>query len=476
MDLVKKAKFIFPLVIMIMFVFSCDLDTRKIKDDLLSNKVEIDLKEIKKRGKLVAVTDYNSINYFVYRGQPMGYQFELLKRLAEYLDVKLEIVVNNNIDECFKGLLDGEYDLIANNLTITKERKRIVAFTEPYLQSRQVLVQRKPDNRKVVIDDDRYVRNQLDIGGKMVYVQKGSVYSRRLHNLSEEIGDTISIFEIPTEVEELIELVASGEIDYTVSDENVAKVNQTYYPNLDIKTAVSFPQNIAWALRKESPELQQEINKWIVNYKTTYSYNRLYSRYFANKKAATRFNSDYYAISSGKISDYDHYIKKYSEELGWDWRLLASLIFQESRFQPRVKSWAGAFGLMQLMPVTAKRFGVHVNSKPEEHIEAGVDFIKWLYDRFEKENLDEEEKLKFILASYNVGYGHIKDARKLAKKFGKDPDKWDGNVDYYLLNKSKPKFYRDPVVKYGYCRGKEPYNYVYSILERYEHYKNIVNN
>ena len=154
---------------------------------------------------------------------------------------------------------------------------------------------------------------------------------------------------------------------------------------------------------------------------------------------------------------------------------MASLIYQESRFKPKAKSWAGAYGLMQLMPTTARRFGVSKKSPPEKHIKAGVDFIKWLDKRFEKRGMtDEEEKIKFILASYNVGLGHILDARRLAIKDGKDPDIWENNVDEYILKKSNPKYYKDPVVKYGYCRGSETYNYVYQILDRYEHYKNII--
>ena len=180
-------------------------------------------------------------------------------------------------------------------------------------------------------------------------------------------------------------------------------------------------------------------------------------------------------MNSGKVSRYDEYIKKYSEEIGWDWRLLASLIYQESRFSPEVKSWAGAYGLMQLMPITAKRFGVNAKSTPEKQIEAGVEFIKWLDKRFEKQGIkDRNERTKFVLASYNVGLGHILDAQRLAKKNGKNPNVWENNVDEYVLKKSNPKFYKDPVVKYGYCRGSETYTYVYEILDRYEHYKNII--
>ncbi len=465
----------FPLFLFLLLI-TLNTCKQKEKESFVNlNSIE----KIRKKGKLVAVMDFNSTNYFIYRGEPMGYQYELLKILANELGVKLEVKVENDINENFRMLRNGECDIIAINLTVTKERSKIIDFTIPHSRTRQVLVQRKPDNWMRLSNQEieaNLIRNQLDLAGKVVFVQKGSSYAQRMINLSDEIGDSIRLIEKSDyEVEELIELVANGEIEYTVADENVAMVNQIYYPNLDIATAVSFPQNLAWGLRKSDDELKKEINKWLSDFKNSASYNMIYNKYFKNPRSLKIVESDYYAINSGRVSNYDEYIKKYSKEIDWDWRLLASLIYQESRFKPTVKSWAGAYGLMQLMPTTARRFGVNTKSPPEKQIEAGVEFIKWLDKRFEKRGITEEdEKIKFILASYNVGLGHILDARRLAEKEGKNPDIWENNVDEYILKKSNPKYYKDPVVKYGYCRGSETYNYVYQILDRYEHYKNII--
>jgi membrane-bound lytic murein transglycosylase F len=436
------------------------------------------LEKIKKRGSLIAVMDFNSTNYFIYRGEPMGYQYELLRLLAKHLDVKLEVIPENDVDKNFKMLQDYSCDIIAINLAITKERSKIIDYTYPHSQTHQVLVQRKPENWRSLRKKDlenQLIRNQLDLAGKVIYVQKGTSYAQRIKNLSDEIGDSIIIIEkADEEVEELVELVANGEIDYTITDENVALVNQIYYPILDVKTAVSFPQNLAWGIRKGDAEFKKVVDAWLKDFRKTKKYIAIYNKYFKNPRSVRIVESDYYAQSSGKVSVYDNYIKKYSESIGWDWRLLASLIYQESRFKPKVKSWAGAFGLMQLMPTTARRFGVSKRSVPEKQIKAGVDFIKWLDVRFEKRGINGEERIKFILASYNVGLGHILDARRLAEKNGKDPDVWENNVDEYILKKSNPKYYKDPVVKYGYARGSETYNYVYQILDRYEHYKNII--
>jgi len=269
-------------------------------------------------------------------------------------------------------------------------------------------------------------------------------------------------------------MVAEGDIEFTVCDEHVAKVAKRYYDNIDIETPVSFPQNLAWAVRTDANCLLDTINNWIDNFRYTTEYALIYNKYFRNGNSTRIVNSEYYANLSGKVSPYDKWIKEHSRTINWDWRLLASLIFQESRFKPNAVSWAGAYGLMQLMPGTGTHFGVNRNSSPDKQIEGGVKFIQWLDTRFSNEIKDESERIKFVLAAYNAGYGHISDARRLAEKYGLNPNKWDNNVDYFVLNKSNPQFYKDPDVYFGYCRGEETYNYVSSIIDRYEHYKNII--
>ena len=295
-----------------------------------------------------------------------------------------------------------------------------------------------------------------------------------MNALANEIGSEINIEPVAVEAEQLVQMVARGEIDYTVADENVAAVNKRYYPILDIETAVSFPQNLAWAVRKDSDELKDEIDKWLKDFKKTTRYAVIYNKYFRNQHSVNMVSSDYYVLGSGKISRYDEVVQRQSERIGWDWRLVSSLIYQESRFNPQAVSWAGAFGLMQLMPATAGRFGVSRNTSPESHIRAGASFIKWLDKRFEGVIPDSIERTKFVLAAYNVGKGHVDDARRLAEKHGDNPNIWEDNVEKWLLNKSQPKYYRDPVVKHGYARGIETTNYVRQVTDRYEHYKNIV--
>ncbi len=442
------------------------------------NNVSSDLEIIRQRGKLIAITDMNSTNYFVYRGEPMGFHFELLNEFTDHLGVDLELITENQLERACDLLQKGKADIIAIGLTVYSGRKQKILFTDPIIQTRQVLVQRKPRNWKSLKADAlerQLIRNQLDLANKTVFVQENSAYTDRLKALSNEIGDTISVIEVPYHSEELIRFVANGEIEYTVCDENIAMVNSTYYPDIDINTPVSFPQNIAWGLKKqESSDLLNELNIWISTFKESRRYLSVYAKYFRNSMSNYMVKSDYYSLSTGKISMWDDMIKRAARETGWDWRLMASLIYQESRFDPDVESWAGAYGLMQVMPPTGERFGIDVKSSPASNLRAGALYINWLKSMYEDKIPDEQERIKFILASYNAGPGHVLDAMKLAEKNGMDPHKWENNVAVWILKKSDPVYYNDKVVKNGYFKGTESVNYVSEVLERYEHYKNII--
>jgi membrane-bound lytic murein transglycosylase F len=408
----------------------------------------------------------------------MGFQYEMLQELANHMNLELEVKVSNDLDQNFQDLKEGNVDLIAMNLTVTSVRKEQVAFTIPLLQTRQVLVQRKPEQWEEMNQnqlESSLLRNQLDLSGKTVYVQAGSVYAARLRSLSDEIGGGIQIREVQLESEQLVQRVALGEIDFAICDENVGLVNTLYFPQLDVGTTISFPQNVAWAVHLQSDSLRAEIDHWLDKHRNSSKYAILYNKYFKNRHSYRSIHSEYYTLGSGKISRFDETIKKESERIDWDWRLLASLIYQESRFNPEAESWAGAFGLMQLMPVTAENYGITRNSPPVSQIRAGASFIKWLDDRFVGVIEDRNERIKFVLASYNIGLGHIQDARRLAEKYNENPNVWEGGVEQWLLRKSDPKYYTDQVVKYGYARGIETFNFVREVIERYEHYKNIVN-
>ena len=463
-----------------LILISCvNSDSGKKKAKKKHPEIAWDLKDIKELGKLRALTVYSATTYFLYKGRPMGYEYELLKRFAKHLNVELELIVVNNVDELFEKLNNGEGDIIAHGLTITRERKKEVNFTDYLYLTKQVLVQKKPNNWRTMNWhklENSLVHDAIELLHDTVYIRNNSAYKERIQNLSEELGGPIYIKELPGELstDQIIEKVAKGEFKYTISDKNIASIMEANYPVLDISVPVSFSQRIAWATRFGSPELLKATNAWLKIMKRKVDYNVIYNKYFKNKKAfRSRAKSEFYSLNEKKISPFDNIIKRYAKELHWDWRLLTSQIYQESRFDPNDSSWANAEGLMQLMPSTAKELGVTDRTDPEQNIRAGTKYLKQLWSNFETVT-DTIQRIKFTMASYNCGLFHVKDAQRLALKHGLDNEKWDDNVESMILSLSKPKSYNDPVVKYGYVRGIEPYNYVIQIFERYELYKQVI--
>lgn len=438
-----------------------------------------DFKEIKEEGVIRAITIYNSTSYFLYRGEPMGFEYELVKQLADDLDLRLEVIVAQNVNHLFDLLNEGKGDIITWGLTITEPRQEIIDFTNYHYVTHQVLVQRKPEGwrRMPGYKLAKYLKSDvIDLIGDTVFVPVRSSYYHRLKNLEQEIGGKIFIDTTvgSATTEDLIQKVADGEIRYTVADHNLASLHRTYYSDLDISTPVSLSQRVAWAVRNNSPELLREVNAWIENIRKRDLYYVLYNKYFRNKKFYTRrIKSEFYSKETGQISRYDSLVKQFADTLEWDWRLLASVIYQESRFNPSDSSWAGALGLMQLMPQTAKELGVTNPTNPYQNIKGGTKYLKRLFAKFD-EVKDTVQRIKFALASYNCGLGHVLDARRLASKYDKDPNWWDDNVEIYLRKMSSLKYYGDPVVKYGFVRGEEPYNYVRDIFLRYEHYRSLL--
>lgn len=431
--------------------------------------VQIDLKEIQKRGKLIAVTDFNSIDYFIYRGTPMGFQIEILEKLAIELGVKFEIQTVRTFEEAYAYLEQGKCDLIAMSVPRTAQKMERYRFTIPLFRSRPVIVQRSngKEGKPIVV-------NISSLQGKKVYAQAESPYELKLRNVQEEYGILMNIIETDETPEELVKKVSIGKIDYTIVSENIAAVNKMYCTNIDYATTLGFYQDFCWVTRKNSLNLFNSVNSWLKKFKSKSEYSIIYQKYFENSSRTSKIvASQYYSSKSGQISPFDNIIKKYSAKIEWDWRLVASLMYQESQFKSDVKSWSGAVGLMQIMPGTMNLLGLDSAATDEDHIKAGVRLIGMLDRQLAKTIIDKDERVKFVLAAYNVGLGHIYDAQRLTKKYKGNPKKWENNVGFYLSLKSKPKFYNDNVVKHGYCKGEIPVDYVSDILSRYSHYCNL---
>lgn len=423
-----------------------------------------DLQQIKDSGELVVLTLYSSTSYFIYRGQDMGFQYELSEQFAKSLGVKLKIKVAKNVHDLIEKLLAGEGDLIAYNLPITKEWKDSLIYCGEEVITHQVIVQRIGGRIKPLKDVTELI-------GKDIYVKPGKYYDR-LINLDKELGGGINIHKVTNDsitVEDLITQVSQGKISYTVADNDIAQLNTTYYPNLNINLSISFDQRASWAVRKDCPQLAAAADKWHEENMTSPAYTASMKRYFEISKAIP--HSPILSLREGKISHYDNLFKKYAPEINWDWRLLASLAYTESNFDSTAVSWAGAKGLMQLMPATARAMGVPPGKEhnPEESIKAAVKYIATTAKSFAA--VPPEERLNFVLASYNSGIGHVLDAMALAEKYGKNKYVWRDNVENFILLKSNEEYFTDPVCKNGYFRGIETYNFVRDITSRFEQYK-----
>ena len=446
---------------------------------IVANSVNRDLDAIKEEGVLRAMVVYSSTSYFLYRGQAMGFEYELLQLLAKDLNLELEIVVSGDLDSEFEVLNRGDVDLIAHGMTVTNHRKWEVDFTEYLFLTRQVLVQKKPNNfrrlswKKL---DRALIHNPIELIGDTVSIRRNSAYYERLQSLSNEIGGHIYIDTLDSKLStgEIMDMVAEGKIKYTIADENLAKINASHRPILNIDVPISLSQRIAWVTRKKSKDFREVVNEWIRKERKTTRFRVIYNKYFKNKRAfKRRTKSDYYSLKNNQISVYDDLIKTYAKKIGWDWRLLASQIYQESKFETGSKSWAGAMGLMQIMPATAASLGIKNPSDANESIRGGTKYLKQILEGF-KTIPDSINRIKFTLASYNCGLGHVLDAQRLAEVNNLNPNVWDDNLEHMLLALSRPKHYNKSIIKYGYVRGSEPVNYVNQIFERYGHYKEFI--
>lgn len=446
--------------------FQCTFFKEDIKpENHWENPVPIDLKEILDRGFIRAIVDNTSASYYIYRGRRMGYEFEMLRNLASNLGVRLHLIVKPDISEAFKLLNGGKADIIAMNLEITEERKMMANFTQPISQISTVLVQRK-NNRKV--------SEYSELQDKTIHIRKDAVYKAKLDSIKELYSLNFTVIEDDEDSENLVNRIVKGEIEMTILDKENAMVNATYFDNLDINLEISPNSDVAWAIRKNAPDLENAINEWITKRKKTGYFNMIYAKYFKNSKNSYfRSNSPFSSIAGNTISPYDDLLKRGSEILGWDWRLLASLVYKESRFDTTATSYAGAVGLLQLMPVTLERFGVDNPNDPYQSLMGGVNYLKYL-DRFWLERIPESnERIKVILASYNIGHGHVEDAWRLAIKYGGNPQNWE-SIAHFLKLKSDPEYYRDPVVKSGFAKGHLAVNYVDDVMILYESYRVLI--
>lgn len=461
----KKPVILFSsLLIILLFGVQCTF----IKDNFGSASKEktylLDLQGIQNRGFIRAAVDNNSTGYYIYRGRRMGYEYELLRDLSKKLKVQLHLVLVSDIDKAFDFLHTGKVDVIAMNLEKSAERSEDSSFSLALGKMNTVLVGNETSGTITSWDQ---------LSSDTIYVREGAIYKSQLCNLKDSLQLKYTIIPTFDHEETLIDQVADGEIKWTIADQNIAQANATYYDDLDISWKVKKEGDVSWVVRENSPKLLSSLNNWLTDKKKRFI-PELYAKYFLNSKNSYfRSNSPFSSLAGNQISVYDDIIKDGAEQLGWDWRLLASLVYKESRFDTVATSYAGAKGLLQLMPVTVERFGVENPNDPSESLMGGVRYLRYL-DKFWMERVpDTSERLKFVLASYNIGHGHVEDAWRLTMKFGENTQTW-ADVSKFLELKSDPDYYRDPIVKSGFAKGHLAVNYVKDVMSVFESYKALV--
>lgn len=437
---------------LLLILFSC-------KDNQKNDGIDIDLKEIRKKGQLTVLVENSTLSYFEYRGKKMGFEYEILDSFSRYIGIPLQIKVVSNSGDFKKYLLDGEGDLIAANIAVSLTKKNEISFSEPYYFTHQVLIQR---------NDDGVIKEPMELSQKIVYIRKNSAFERRLHCLQDEIGERIKVKSLKSDpiTEDLIELVANNKIEFTIAHENLARISKELHPNLNIKTPMSFKQKIAFGLRKESKQLKKILDQFLLKYRESDHYKDLKKRYFDYLEETP---SEVFLTKKGAISPFDEIFKKVAKNYGWDWRFLAAVAFKESRFNPNARGFGGAYGLMQFMPNTGPKYNVFPGSAPEVQIAGGMKLIDKLYKLWSSIP-DPDQRMKFTLASYNAGKGHIDDAQRLATEYGLNPKVWDGNVAVMVQKLREPEYYRSASVKCGAYRG-HAYSYASSVFAKYQEWK-----
>jgi membrane-bound lytic murein transglycosylase F len=415
----------------------------------------VTLHKIKKAGQITIITRNTPHCYYLYRDEPMGFEYELVREFADYLGVELKL----NIAESWEGMIpvlnDGAGALIAAGMTITPRRQNQVSFSDGYMTIQQHLIAHRNSPK---------IKSLAELSGKKIHVRKATAYQERLEELQQQgVGLTIELHnDMPTE--ELIQQVAQGEIGLTIADSNIALLSRRHYPSAVMAHPVSDLQHLGWAVHPEARQLKAKINSFFKAIKGNGKFDEIYDKYYGSIDSFDYVDLKvFHRNVKNKLSRYSPFIKAAAKKYGFDWRLIAAQIYQESHLNPKAKSRAGAGGLMQLLPRTARSLDVNDIYNPVENINGGVRYLKKLYGLFGK--ADPNNRLLIALAAYNVGRGHVQDARNLAVKKNLDPNSWESLALTLPLLRYR-KYYKN--AKYGYCRGTEPVTYIKQIMIYYD--------
>jgi membrane-bound lytic murein transglycosylase F len=393
---------------------------------------------------------FHAADYFVYRGAPIGFQYEMLKNMELGLGRNIDIKIETDAGRMQKELYGNNYDVVIMDFIHNGFLLPFLERSIPHSYSYPVLVSANYSDSI----DSKTIMVSSDFPAKLFFKQD-SPY----HHFQIEKNDLHS-------TEELFEMVANEIVPYLICDFNQAITLISFYPNVQILDKAGPQFERRWFLNKKNAQLNDEINHWLLDFKKTGTYRSLIKTYFSPESALI---SSLPVRKRSGISEYDAIIKKYARQYNFDWRFVASIIYQETNFTPGLTGKGGSYGLMQLMPTTMEQHGISEEDSDEANILAGIQHLHLIRKSFDEIG-DEDEKLYFVAASYNAGRGHIFDAQRLSIKNETDPNKWE-NASKYLILKSQSEFATDSVVKWGYFPGAHTVRYANQVMERYKVYR-----
>jgi membrane-bound lytic murein transglycosylase MltF len=396
-----------------------------------------DLPEIEQRRLLRVLISYSRTNYFVDFGSEHGFEYELLRKYEDHLNqgrktgTKIEVVfIPVPLDRLLEDLVNGRGDIASGGLTITDDRKKKVAFSDPYV----------PNVREVVVSGAGAppITNLDQLAGTRIWVRDGSSYGEHLRSLSAQLEKTgkkpIDVVEAPEYLatDDLLEMVNSGVFPFTVADEHIAKAWATVLPNIVVhdQVAVNTGGSIAWAVRPDNPKLAASLNEFVGTIKKgTLLGNIEFKRYFSDAQWITNPLSD---ADTKRLEEIRELFQKYGNMYGFDWLALAATGYQESGLDESRRNPSGAIGVMQIKPSTAadEHVGITPIDTTENNIHAAAKYLAFLRDHyFSDPAIPDKARLSFTLAAYNAGPARVASLREEATRKGFDPNLWFSNVE-----------------------------------------------
>lgn len=413
------------------------------------------MQAIHESGRITMITTSSPHSYYVYRGRAMGFEYDLAREFAEQLGLRLEVIVRRDWEEMAAALLSGRGHFIAAGIEVTAARARRVAFSRPYLEARPKLV----SHRSLAA-----VASPRDLSGKTVDVARGSAPHEILKALREQGIDVAIRDHDQASADQLIQRAARREIDYTVANSNVALLGRRYYPEAAVHAALPGELALGWAVAPEAADLLAAIDDFFARAAESGRINDLYERYHWNIGDFDYLDlATFHARLKSRLPRLQPLFQEAAGRNGFDWRLVAAQAYRESHFDPAARGPNGAVGIMQIHPETARRLRVAAPTDPAASIQAGVRYLRQLYDLYDR--APEEDRILLALAAYNCGPGHLKDARRLAEKRGLDPNRWEALAQTLPLL-SRRAHYRN--AENGFCRGDVTVAYVTHVMTYYD--------